>query len=141
MPKLAPEYADQASEAESSFSPLEEGVYTGRLAGVEAKESRNGKPMWTWEFDEIENFEGVSQSGRLWVNTVIQDNTMWKLNEMFTAFGYTTDSDTDEMVGERCKLVVSQRLIEAGARKGQTGNNVDRCLPLEHADSDDEGTF
>lgn len=145
MPKLNKTQAKKTAAAESSsFGPLDPGIYTGRLSSVEAKDGAKGT-YWSWEFDEIETRDGDKVPGRLWVNTSLSDSASWKLKEMFDAFGYSTDSDTDEMVGERIKLQVSQRVIESGARAGELGNNVDRCMPLDDdddgGDADDEEVF
>lgn len=134
MPKLNKTQAKKVDEQESTgFGPLDAGWYTGRLAKVEAKNSSNNNPMWVWEFDELETLDGDSTPGRQWVNTVLLDQSFWVLKMMFDAFGYSTDSDTDEMVGERVKLLVSQRMIEQGNRKGQMGNNVDQVAALDDA--------
>jgi hypothetical protein len=140
MPKLNKTQAKSAANSEvKSFEALEDGWYTGRLAKVTTKTSRNGNEMWVWEFDEIEDLDGTPMPGRQWVNTVQTENSWWTFNMAFSAFGYTTDSDTDEIIGERCKLQVSKRIIEEGNRKGQFGNNVDNMRPLEGEGSETAG--
>jgi hypothetical protein len=70
-----------------------------------------------------------------------------KIKEFFLAFGYSPDSDTDEMIGERCVIKVSQTTIQQGKRKGETGNQVDAFDTLDSVDfedaaaKDDEDTF
>lgn len=136
MPKLDKKTAAAVAEQESqSFEPIPDGIYTAKLLSVEARESRAGNPMWTWE---LEIDEGDHKGRRQWVNTSLSENAQWKMKEVFDAFGYTTDSDTDEMVGDRIKIAVSTRVIESGSRAGQKGNNVDRCLPLGDSDDDDD---
>lgn len=60
-----------------------------------------------------------------------------KIKEFFLAFGYSEDSDTDEMIGERCAIKVSQVTIQKGKRKGETGNQVDGFFSLDEVDFED----
>jgi hypothetical protein len=64
------------------------------------------------------------------VNTSLSDAADWKMKEMFEAFGVPADTDTDELLGKEIWLAVSQRVIEKGARMGETGNNVERAMPV-----------
>ena len=148
MPKLPQAKAEAVAETESQdFSPLPAGTYVSRLDSVEVKEGK-AAPYWSWAFTVTDE---ECTGRKLWVNTSLSEKALWKLKEVFDAFGYTADSDTDEMVGEEVRLVVSQRIIEGGARAGQTGNNVDMVLPLETGTSggtaktaaadDDDDTF
>lgn len=143
MPKLSKAKQKSVAKAESTgFKALEPGQYLGTLKQVVTQ--KDGKPLegaagpyWQWEFDSIRSLdEEETFPGRQFVITSLSDESDWKMKEVFEAFGYELDSDTDEMVGETVILQVSQRVIEKGARKGQTGNNVDRLLPL--GDDEDE---
>lgn len=143
MPKLAKDKAKKVAENEGSgFEALPEAIYPVRLTGVTVGEGDKG-PYWTWELevDGDPDYDGR----KLWCTTSLSDAADWKLKEVFEAFGYTTDSDTDEMIGEKCKASVSQRVITKGARAGQTGNNVDTMIALtaEEAEGgeDDDETF
>lgn len=131
MPKLPSQAATKAREAaeSSGFTPLEAGTYEARLTNVKATQAKSsGNPMWVWELEVV----GPSNKGRkLWVNTVLTDAAMWKVAEMFAAFGYDTDTDTDEIIGDHCYVDVVQRTIEQGAKAGQVGNDVQRAYPLE----------
>jgi hypothetical protein len=130
MPKLPSQAASAAKAAaeSSGFTAIEEGTYEARLTGVVAKNAKSsGNPMWVWELEIV---EAPYRGRKLWVNTVLTDNAMWKVGEMFAAFGVDTDTDTDELVGDHCLVDVVQRVIEGGARAGQTGNDVQRAHPL-----------
>jgi hypothetical protein len=138
MPKLSKAKQKTVAKAESTgFQPLPEGKYIGALKAVVTE--KNGEPLsgdagpyWQWEFDHITDLqEEDTFPGRQFVITSLSDESDWKMKEVFDAFGYALDSDTDEMVGEKVILVVSQRVIEKGKRKGEMGNNVDRVMPLE----------
>lgn len=130
MPKLPKDKARQVAETESSgFSALDEGRYLAALSDVKVMPGGENGPYWSWEFKDLINTEtGRKAPGRQWVNTSLSDKAAWKMKEVFDAFGYTTDSDTDEMIGEKVVLVISQNIIERGKRKGETGNNVDRVV-------------
>lgn len=134
MPKLPTQAATAAKEAaeRSGFKPIEEGTYEARLTGVKATNAKSsGNPMWVWELEIV---EAPYRGRKLWVNTVLTDAAMWKVAEMFNAFGVDTDTDTDEIIGDHCNVDVVQRTIESGARAGQVGNDVQRAWPLEGAD-------
>ena len=130
MPKLATAVAKQAASASVGFAPLEPGIYYARLTGVEAKTASTGNAMWVWAF---EISRGDKTGKKQWVNTVLVENAMWKLGQVFDAFGVPTDTDTDELIGKEVRIEVSQRTIGAGQRAGQIGNNVDNVLPLDDA--------
>lgn len=146
LAKLPKKIAKAVDEAESiAFEALAPGVYSGRLKDVKTDGKGAAGPYWTWEFDELQDADGDKVSGRLWVNTSLSENALWKLKEVFSAFGESPDTDTDELIGHRVRLVVSQRVIEKGARKGDMGNNVDQVLSLDSDavadDDDDEDLF
>jgi len=116
----------------SGFEPLEEGVYVVRLREVDVKEGQKG-PYWVWTF-EIP--EGESYAGRrFWMNTSLSEAALWKLKEVFNAFGTTPDTDTDELLGKRVKAVVVQRTIQMGARAGEVTNQIDTVQALGESDS------
>lgn len=126
----------QKTEATESvdFSPLPPGIYAARLMAVDATKSGPEGPYWSWEYQvTADPFKGR----KLWVNTSLADNALFKMKETFEALGFTLDSDTDEMCGTPCKLLVTQRVIEKGTRAGEKGNNVDRVMPA--GDGDDDG--
>lgn len=127
MPKLKSDVAAKVDEAESlDFEPLPENVYNAVLDGeVEAAEGPNGL-YWKWTFKITdEGYEGRKQ----FVNTSLSEKALWKLKEVFEAFGVSADTDTDDLIGQPVKLMVVQRVIEKGNRKGELGNEVKQVLP------------
>lgn len=149
MPRLNKQQAKKAEQAETGqFDALKAGTYLCQLKEVEVKPGKDGTPGWNWKWEV-----GPDQdhAGRyLWVYTAIKDDAFWKMKEIFDALGFSTDSDTDELVGEWANLIVTQRIIESGPRRGQPGNNVDRILPADESevsavaagdDADDEEPF
>lgn len=137
MPKMNQATAAKVAAAESeSFEALPEDRYLARLRSVEAKDGQAGV-YWRWEFEVA---EGPYENRRLWVNTSLSERALWKLNEVFSAFGATPDTDTDELCGKVVALNVTQRVIESGSRKGEIGNNVERVSAADDAsdDADDD---
>ena len=156
MPKLPKTVAKKAQKAEATtggFEPLPAGKYLARLRGVKSSVSQNFPDhvvRWSAEFGDLHDLEGNNYPGRQWLNlSVIQDEEMpasytkgeksWgqyvnishgTLKGFFEGMGFTTDSDTDEMVGEVALLKISVRTIQNGPRKGEKTNQVDAVLPL-----------
>lgn len=62
-----------------------------------------------------------------------------KLKRFFNAFEMTLDSDTDEMIGERCAIKLAVKKAEQGKRKGEMVNEIDDFRPLSDVDYEDAG--
>lgn len=129
MAKLNKGMAKKTAEASSNFEPLEDGAYHVRLTKVDTDRTGGAGPYWSWEFDVVE--PGDYEGRKLWNNTSLSEQALWKLNEAFKAFGVDTDTDTDELLGQVCKAIVSTRTIPSGARKGELGNQVDKLIPKD----------
>lgn len=137
MPKLPAPLADQAREAAASGGSflLEPGVYVGRLAKVEATKSKSSNnPMWALEFDDIHDLDGNKKPGKQFTNLTLIDNSMWKVGLFFAAFGVPEDTDADDLVGHRCRLQIGTRVMTAGQRAGQEGNDVNGFIALQDGD-------
>lgn len=138
MPKLNQEVAQAVETAEDGFKPVPEGVYILRLMeDVEVKEGAKG-PYWRWTFEIPEEHEGEKlefAGRRFWTNTSLSSAAYFKLKETFGAFGVPTDTDTEDLVGQKVKAVVTQRVIQGGQRSGEIGNEIDKLLPLSHDES------
>lgn len=170
MPKLAAKDRKKVDAAEASsggFEPIKPGKYRATLSGVESKTSSNGNPMWTAEFTDITALDGTKQPGRQWMNMMLPtsdtppDNytkgaEKWaqyqalcagRIKAFYEAFGYTVDSDTDEMVGEDAIIQIGIRTIQNGARAGEKTNEVNGIFPLSSvpdiaaSGDDDEDDF
>lgn len=59
-----------------------------------------------------------------------QNLTAGRIKEVYEAFGYSLDSDTDEMIGERVLLQVGVETVQRGERQGQLRNIVTAIKPL-----------
>lgn len=153
MPKLDAQMAKAVAETEvttggGEYSLIEPGRYFATVSNIEAREGRYG-PQWSVEFNEITSADNNRQPGRQWYNLNIPvDGHMspnyqngedkWekfqavnrsRLNQFFAALGYTTDSDTDEMVGERAVIEIEIRTIQNGPRTGERVNSVKSVHP------------
>lgn len=134
MPRLDAGTAEKVANAEDGFKPVDPGVYVAYLAeDVTEKQGQKGF-YWRWVFviDELDN-EGNPQqfAGRkLFTNTSLSDAAWFKLKEMFAAFGVPTESEANELVGQKVRLQVKTVVIQQGNRKGEVGNEVAKALPL-----------
>lgn len=161
MPKLAKSVAKRVDKAEvQDFAAFEAGVMVLKLRNVKA--DKNGEPLvgpagpyWIWEFEVVApekrkairvnpktgtlvDDDPINVKGRrMWVNTSLAESADWKLKEMFSAFGVTPDTDTDEIVGDMIKAQVTVGIQEKGANAGQPQNNVGKVMPYDG--SADEG--
>jgi hypothetical protein len=139
MPKLAKKIQKAAEAAEvrdADYSlPLPAGRYIAQLEEVEVKEGEKGD-YWQWAF-KLVGEEG--QGRKQWVYTSMADNAAWKLKEVFTAFGYSLDSDTDEMIGEKVLLTITVGTQQTGDNKGAKVNRVAKVLPLDDDSEDEDG--
>lgn len=108
MPKLPQDRAQGAADAESGdFQPLKPGRYVMLLTEVEEGETgpnskEPGTDKWVWKLKVDKDYHPELRKGR-W-QTGFQEhipltaNMDWKMKQMFEGFGYTADSDTDEII-------------------------------------------
>lgn len=152
MPKLSATLASSVEKAEattSSYELIKPGRYQATLSGVEVREGNYGMAQWSVEFSDIADSDGNRVPGRQWLNLNIptdkpmpasygngpdkwasyQSVSTARLKAFFGAFGYTADSDTDEMIGERATIEIEVRTIQSGARRGEQVNGVKNVFP------------
>lgn len=107
-----------------SREPLEEGIYTLRIASAEETTSSTGNPMLKVEYDVV----GVEGNRKLWDNYVLIDKCLWKVQELFKALGIDTSAvvemDPAELVGSEVQAKVVQEEYN-----GDTVNRVKKILP------------
>lgn len=171
MPKLPKKIAAAVAKAEIStgdFPLLDPGFYFVQLEGVEVLDG-NYAPRWNATFHNLHKKETLEKaSGKQWYNMNVppegpapanypngdkkwasfQSMSQGQLHGFFDAFGYTTDTDTDEMIGEWAVAKVKIKTISGGNRKGEKTNEVASLTavpedfdPSELLGDDDEGTF
>jgi hypothetical protein len=154
MPKLSNQITEtvESAEASSGFELIKPGKYAAKLSGVEARETNAGNPMWVAEFSDITAADGTTIPGRQWYNlnlpldpNVVPANypktpekyaqaqalSAGRLKAFFEAFGYTADSDTDEMIGETAVITVGVRVISSGTRQGEEANEVRKVETID----------
>jgi len=151
MPKLASKIANATESAEvvhggGDFEPLPKGKYLAKLTEVSVRDEKNkyDAPQWSAEFQEIHTLDGEKQPGRQWLNLTLpttskmhpayangqekwekyQAMLLGRLKAFFEAFGYTPDSDTDEMLGEWAVITLSISTIQSGPNQGKLRNEV-----------------
>lgn len=136
MAKLNKKLQGEVAKAETlSFEPVAPGIYPLKLVNVDTDKSGPAGPYWSWEFkisDSLGNEIGVGR--KLWRNTSLSQPGM--LREVYDVFGFTYDSDTDEMLTHECRALISQGVIEKGNRKGEKGNDIVRLMSLDIDDDD-----
>lgn len=156
MPKLTAQ-AQQAVETVEAFSGdyalIEPGRYLASLTKVEVKDANHGGLQWSAEFNEIHTLDGTRQPGRQWLNlnlpiagkapaSYTNGDEKWekfqavsaaRVKAFFQAFGYTTDSDTDEMIGEKAIIEIEIRTIQNGPKRGQQVNGIKAVYPAGDA--------
>lgn len=107
-----------------SREPLEEGVYSLRIAKAEETVSSTGNPMLKVEYDVM----GVEGNRKLWDNYVLIDKCLWKVQELFKALGIDTDQivtmDPQELIGMEVQAKVIQEEYQ-----GDITNRVKKILP------------
>jgi hypothetical protein len=142
MPKLPKNIQKAAEEAEVSggFEALEAGTYLLKVREIDVtSKTKAGDPKWVFQFDVVDGPEELDEEdrvsrGRLFEHCALTEAAAWKMKQIFSALGFTLDSDADEMVGEPVRAVVTQSAIQEGNRKGTMGNNIVSYL---EADPDD----
>lgn len=167
MPKLAAKDRKKVEKAQAvsgGFEPIKPGKYVATLSVVEAKNSAAGNPMWVAEFEEIHDLDGERQPGRQWYNLNLpttteppadykpkgkkskeeswssyQDLCSGRIKAFFEAFGFTVDSDTDELIGERAVIQIGIRTIQNGPKAGEVTNSVNGVASIDSVDFDDNG--
>lgn len=160
MPKLNAATAKLVDSVEArhetggSFEPLAPGRYLARLAEVTtANPNRHGAVVWSAEFQDLHSLETLQPApGRQWLRITLpsdpkqgipatyangadkwdkyQAMLLGLLKGFFESFGYTVDSDTDELIGEFAVIELGIRTIQSGAREGEKTNEVKGVFPL-----------
>ena len=107
-----------------SREPLEEGIYTLRIAKAEETLSSTGNPMLKIEYDVV----GVEGNRKVWDNYVLIDKCLFKLQELFKALGIPTDSIVEMDVAELVGSEVQAKIIQE-EYNGDVMNRVKKILP------------
>ena len=54
---------------------------------------------------------------------------MWKIRQVFDAFGVPADTDTDDLIGTTVDLMVGQTVAQQGKMQGKIVNEITEFLP------------
>lgn len=137
MPKLDRKQAAavEAATAATGSLLLEPGEYAAQLRSVDEADGTE-YPYWIWEFHNLHDQDGNPKPGRQWNNTSLSPKSAGFMKATFEAFGYTADTDTDEIIddGAWVVLVVDQEVQTQGKNVGKTRNNVTGLLEFVEAD-------
>lgn len=166
MPKMASAVAKRVESAEArhesggEFEPLAPGKYLAQLRDVSVRDQTNkhGAAVWSAEFHNLHALEDhVKAPGRQWLNltqpspvgkipaSYTNGPEKWEkyqamldglLKGFFESFGYTVDSDTDEMLGEWAVITLKIRTIQSGPNEGKKTNEVTGIESIEDFDID-----
>ena len=138
MPKLNKTQAAKVEKAEEwgqGRELLPEGKYACRLQKVEVRDGVKA-PRWSWWLTKPHDEDGVEHSGVLFLNTSLSEAAFGRLKQVFNAFGYTPDSDTDEMLGEWVGVYVTQEVQQQGKNAGRKVNDIQYVFEFDPADWD-----
>lgn len=152
MPKLSANAAKAVAAAEEvhgggDFEPLPDGKYLARLADVSVRDELNryDAPQWSAEFQDLHSMETQELApGRQWLSLTVptgskmhpsyengpekwakyQAMVQGRFKAFFNAFGYTTDSDTDEMINEWAVITLRTVTRQQGKNAGKRVNEV-----------------
>lgn len=116
MAKLGKELQKKVANADRDpFAPLDEGFHKVRLVEVDFTESKKGDPMAVWKFKSVD----PQPDKELREYTVLTDAAIWKVAQIFDAFGVKPDVDTDDLVGKTIIVEVGQEVQSEGKGKGR----------------------
>lgn len=156
MPKLDKKLAKRVEKTEPThgFGLITPGKYFGTLKDVKIESDKNDSVVWVFVFADLFSVESSEPAaGQQWYRITLpndnvpdghdakkwataQDINAGRLAALFEAFGYTPDSDTDELLGEKAVITIGVRTIDKGARTGEKVNNVN---DIEAIDEDVHG--
>jgi hypothetical protein len=124
MPKLTQDQiqAAQQQNAEKGITddkpkelkplPVDQGqAYVYKLVACTSGLSKSsGRPQWTWEFQldgrYHPEFVGAGYLEKIWHYTSASPGDEWAITKMFHHFGYSNDTETDELINDEATVLV-----------------------------------
>jgi hypothetical protein len=123
MPKLTQDQiqAAQQQNAEKGISdepkvlaplPVDQGqAYVYKLVACQAGTAKSsGRSQWTWEFQLDERYHpDFVNNGfleKIWHYTSAAPGDEWAITKMYHHFGYSNDTDTDELINDEATVLV-----------------------------------
>lgn len=118
------------TNVQGSYDPIPAGTYECTLFSCKQKTSQNGNPMLEWAFTvEAGDYEGR----RVFTNTPLLPQTMWRLKNMLRGFEDVGDLDgeidfePEDLIGQAVLCKVSQRTTP----DNQVRNDVNGTIAVE----------
>lgn len=156
MPKLPAARAEGVANQESGdFKPLKAGRYVYKLTEVEEgvtgeKSDNPGTEKWVWKLKLDTDYHPEYRTGRwqtsLQEHVPLIEKMEWKLKQLFEGFGYTPDSDTDEILEDPDARIVAYVKTAPDIVDGSDRTKATRYVPFDptkftkvpQGDEDDE---
>lgn len=132
MAKLTADQTEEVNEAEESkgeFLPRPAGEYVYKL--VEVKDDGEGPkgPYWTWVLEMDTDYHPKFKSGySTYVFHITSLGQPGMVKAMFNGFGYSPDSDTDEIVEDPDARIVGRTVVNSFKKKGETEPTINNKL-------------
>lgn len=141
MPKLPEDRAASAEKHDASGPKAIKGRYVVRLTeveeGVTGENSKNpGTAKWVWKTSVAKEFHPELRKGRFqttfFEHVPLTESMDWKIKQLFTAFGYEVNSNTDEIIEDDDAFAVAY--VKVGKDLSQADRSeVARYIPFDPA--------
>lgn len=131
------------SGVEASRKAIPEGTYEVVVNHVEQKNSRDGNPMISFEFEVS---DGTHKGAKLYENCSLQPQALFKLKSVLLALGLDIpnkafDLNLKELIGLTCEVEVGHETYEGKKRaRILEYNNPEDSDEDEEEDDEDEGS-
>jgi hypothetical protein len=143
VPKLNDEVAAKVAGAANPMGLVDDGIYLARLDEDVTVKAATNSDMWLWPFVLVPT-EGVPFGNKKVTHrTWTSEASFWRLKETFDAFGVSTSTDTNDLVGKTVRLHMTQKEDYKGELDDETGlvklvNDVKAILPADGPTGVDE---
>lgn len=128
MPKLPPHVREEVENADDSggVKAAPEGHFLVTMTEAEEKPAK-GQGGYDMLLVKLKVLQPRHSKGHVfWRRFSYNPNSAWRLKQLFDAFDYDYNSDTDEIVESDDTIVVynEPEVIGEGSRKGELGDNL-----------------
>lgn len=140
MPKIPQDNVDQIErgDAEGGSYRTVEGYVKAKL--VEAEETPEKDSGYAGQDLKFEVTAPREHRGTpVWEYISYAPNTSWKWRALFDAFGYTPDTDTDELIADEAEVILDcgLELQTKGKNKGKEKTKINEFLDAEDPENAD----
>lgn len=125
------EMANSSDREGGEFEAMPEGYYLCRVKSIKlsAKAGASGYKQWVIVWVVIEPKKWAKRT--VWDRRSLSPAAAFKMRELFDALGFEYDSDSSELVGEKCVVQLVQVEIESGPKKGDMSEDVEELFSAE----------